>query len=524
MNFKKKLIFNFTICCICFLPWCGGQTWTQVEKIVPVDRAARDQYGVTVAISNDYAVVGSQRVANGNRGGAFIIEKNATGDWVEVQKLFPSDITNGDYFANAVSIYESTVLIGAAQERDGNPGDPSITQSGSAYFFERDGAGNWIESQKIAPSERSLNDFFGESVAMHGDYSVIGVPFNNFDANGVSEIDDSGAAFIFEKDELGVWQETQKIVASDRDDNALFGYSVAIDGNKLAVGSFSKRTDATGGNPLILAGGAYVFERDANGNWNEAAVVVAPDREASDRFGIAVSIDGDYLAVGAYRKSITGVAYIYQRNSSGGWEFLQKIVPTENDGLGTHFGISVSLQGDYLLVGGSKDNINTIEQNAGAGFLFKRNSSNVWEEIQKIVASDRSEDDSFGFSMAMDGDYIIAGAYEEDDDVSGANTLNDAGSVYIFESDIALSIDNPSFADQIKMYPNPSLEKVTIAMNNIFDDANIRIFNIHGQQLKTMNFGNKNELSFNTNFLTSGIYIVELQAGNNETTFKLIKE
>jgi hypothetical protein len=150
--------------------------------------------------------------------------------------------------------------------------------------------------------------------------------------------------------------------------------------------------NATGGASLNSAGSAYIFKRNANdGSWKQSKKIVASDREASDMFGVSVSISGDYAIVGAYNED---------QDKGGG---------------------------------------NTLSD-AGSAYIFK-NTAGSWAQVRKIVASDRGGFDLFGYSVAISGDYAIAGAYSESEDEAGGNNLAAAGSCYVFKNCIVRQTD-----------------------------------------------------------------------------------
>jgi hypothetical protein len=134
-------------------------------------------------------------------------------------------------------------------------------------------------------------------------------------------------------------------------------------------------------------------------------------------------------------------------------QLLQKISTCEscrdqND----YFGLSVEMNGDYLVVGAESDDYDEIEQNevenAGAAYIFKHNEfSNSWLQVDKIVANDRTASDFFGTNVQIEGDYIIVGNSRDDDDADNLNDLTDAGSVHIFKRDNGL--DTWSFHQKI---------------------------------------------------------------------------
>jgi len=433
----------------------NAQDFNEVIKAVAHDRAEADLFGISLSISGNFAIVGApyedEDAGGGNTlndaGSAYIFERDGNGNWNEVQKIVASDRAVQDYFGHSVCISGNYVLVGAPWEDEDTGGGNTISYAGSAYIFERDGSGNWNEVQKIVASDRAFEDYFGFPVSISGKYAIVGAYYEDEDAGGGNPLDGAGSAYIFERDGSGNWNEVQKIVASDRAEGDYFAYSVSISGNYVLVGAPWEDEDAGGGNTLNNAGSAYIFERDGSGNWNEVQKIVASDRAAVDQFCASVDISGNYVLVGAYGEdedagggntlSYAGSAYIFVRDGSGNWNEVQKIVAPDRD-VEDFFGISLSISGNYAIVGAVSEDedaggVNTLES-AGSAYIFERDGSGNWNEVQKIVASDRAVDDYFGRSVRISGDYVLVGTYNEDEDAGGLNTLDNSGSAYIFES------------------------------------------------------------------------------------------
>jgi len=414
-----------------------AQDWNEIIKAVASDRAAGDSFGYAVAISGNYAIVGAvnedEDVSGGNMmadaGSAYIFHYDGN-DWVQDQKIVASDRAVGDHFGNSVAISGDYAIVGAIFE-NGN--------SGSVYIYYNN-AGTWEEDQIITASDRASNDYFGMSVSISGDYAIVGASTEDEDENGLNYLRQSGSAYIFHHD--GSWNQVQKIVASDRDSIDYFGISVAISGDYAIVGAYNEDNNVSGGDSLANAGSAYIFYNNGS-SWVEDQKIVASDREEQDNFGYSVSISGDYAILGAYNEDEdatganrlpgAGSAYIFYNNGSN-WVQDQKIVASDREEQ-DYFGSSVSISGDYAIVGAYREDEDESGGNempeAGSAYVFYNNTG-TWEEVQKAVASDRAEDDSLGFSVAISGDYIIIGAFGEDEDVSGSNPMTNAGSVYFF--------------------------------------------------------------------------------------------
>ncbi len=315
------------------------------------------------------------------------------------------------------------------------------------FLFTQVNSQNWNELQKIVASDRGLLDEFGYSVCISGKYALVGAWKEDENATGGNTLSGAGSAYIFERNVSGAWIQVQKIVASDREVDATFGYSVSIDGNYAIVGANSEDKDATGGNTKSNAGAAYIFERNTSGVWIQVQKIVAVDRQANDAFGWSVCISGDYIIVGSPNEDHNGTgnynygsAYIFKRNSYGVWTQVQKLVASDP---GTHdfFAESVSISGNYAVIGAHLEDHNVTGGSymnyAGSAYVFERNTSGSWNQAQKIVASDRTLKDNFGCSVSISGNYIIVGANDEDHNVTGGNYISKSGSAYIFERNIS---------------------------------------------------------------------------------------
>ena len=301
---------------------------TEDHKLTASDGAANDNFGGSVSISGDYAVVGAKGdddSGNGS-GSAYIFERAAGGAWLQTPKLTASVGAEWDYFGESVSISGDYAVVGAS----GN--DDNGDSSGSAYIFERDAGGAWLQKPKLTASDAAAGDSFGRSVSISGGYAVVGAYGD--DDNGSS----SGSAYIFERDGGGVWSQTPKLTASDGAGSDLFGMSVSISGDYAIVGA---RGDADNG---YESGSAYIFERDATGAWLQTPKLTASDGANYDRFGSSVSINGDYALVGG---AGSNSAYLFERDASGVWaQCTAKL--SSFDWAGPS---SVSLSGDNAFVG-----------------------------------------------------------------------------------------------------------------------------------------------------------------------------
>ena len=403
-----------------------GQTMTDMfpeSKLTASDGETNDQFGYNVSISGDYAVIGAytEDANGGQSGSAYIFERDGAGVWSEVQKLTASDGSSLDYFGFSVAISGETVVIGADYDDDNG------SASGSAYVFERDGVGFWSETQKLIASDAAANERFGYSVSISGNTVGIGAAYDDdVDAATI----DAGSAYVFERDEAGVWSQVQKLTASDGAGGDLFGKSVSISGDTLVVGA--DYDDDNGS----ASGSAYVFDRDGGGFWSETQKLTASDGSSVDYFGWKVSISGETMVVSANYDDDNGLnsgsVFIFERDGAGVWSEAQKLTASdgaEND----QFGRSVSISGNKVVIGVDADDDNG--GNSGSAYVFERGGAGNWSEVQKLTASDGAASDFFGRSVSISGETVVVGGHGNDDNGSGS------GSAYMFDLNSVLNLD-----------------------------------------------------------------------------------
>ncbi len=159
---------------------------TEQAKLTASDAASEDDFGRSVSISGDTAIIGSPLDDDGgsSSGSAYLFVRIA-GTWTEQAKLTADDAAAGDLFGDSVSISGDTAIIGATKDED-----PGSLDSGSAYVFVRS-AGTWTGQAKLTATEAAAEDNFGFSVSISGDTAVVG---SIGDDDGGSS---SGSAYVY---------------------------------------------------------------------------------------------------------------------------------------------------------------------------------------------------------------------------------------------------------------------------------------------------------------------------------------
>jgi len=474
------------------------------KKITASDRGAIDNFGWSIDIDGDYAVVGApfrDEIGSGggvaeNSGAVYIFENDGVGNWNEVQKIIASDAQLEDRFGWTVAISGNYIVVGTPFEDEDENGNTTLDTAGAVYIFEKDVNGVWNEVQKVVASDRAENDNFGYAVAIDGDFIVVGALFEDEDQSGSNPLMDAGSVYILKRETNGTWSETQKIVASDREFFNWFGEKVAISGDYLIVAAKEESEDAQGNNNLGEAGAAYIFQKDASDDWFEVQKITASDRSVFANFGTDVDIDGDYAVIGAILESEdvsgdntlleAGAAYIFEKNAVGTWIEVNKLVPSDRD-TGDEFGISVAIRGDRAIVGANRENEDESGNNtlnaSGSAYVFERNASGSWNEKEKLAAFDRANFDNFGIDVALSNEYVFVAANWENEDSNGSNSLNNSGSVYIADNSNVLSNSDISNLDSFfSIFPNPVDELLSIDFRNIQEEVTVTIYNALGKQ------------------------------------------
>jgi len=390
-----------------FQPDCGaaygykfnGNTWDeQAPKLAAADAAGGEQFGGSVAVDGDVAVVGvpnDECPAGPICGSAYVYRFNGSA-WVEEAKLTLSDAIPGDIFGYSVSISGNVVVVG--------------TYSRRAYVFVEP-AGGWVdmtETARLVAMDGASNDQFGSSVSVSGYVAVVGSPRDDC-ANGAL---DCGSAYAFRSyDEGSHWFQNGKLTAMDAAEEDTFGYAVSVSGDVAVVGAYGD--DCANGD--ADCGSAYVFRFNGS-NWVQAGKLSASDAAQRDYLGRSVSIGADTIVLGASGAGCCGSAYVFTKPGLSWTNMTQTARLTASDpSSGANLGWSIALSGDRVVVGRTYDSCPSGAY-CGAAYVFDKPAGGWTDTIEtvKLIASDRSAQDDFGSSVSVSGDKVLVGAVYDD--------------------------------------------------------------------------------------------------------------
>ena len=368
----------------------------ETQKLTASDATEFDLFGTAVDIHGDLMIVGAVLDDDGglNTGAAYVLRFDpATSQWVEEQKLTAIEPVPQSYFGIYVSITEDLALIGAWFD-----GENGYT-AGSAYIFRFDPETSlWVQEQKLLASDGSDFDRFGSAVSIWGDVAMVGAYLDD------DPVPDTGSVYVFQYDpDSGIWNEVQKLIPLEI---GRFGRSVSLQGDTALIGTCC---DLEMG---FQAGAAYVyrFDPDGSGQWIQEQKLVASDGDDNDIFGWSVSLDGDVALIGAYGDNLgpvidAGSAYVFRFNGSQ-WVQEQKLTASDA-AIGDFFGWSVSLQGDLAVIGAPLDD--DYASASGSSYVFTFDGKQ-WNETAKLRYEQVQEVHTFGISVATDGEHVLVGA------------------------------------------------------------------------------------------------------------------
>ncbi len=349
---------------------------------------------------------------------------------------------------------------------------------------------SWNQQAYVKAANNDGSDEFGYSVALSGDTLAVGAYkedsnqttiTNGTTASSDDSNADSGAVYVYKRTGT-TWAQQAYVKAVNNDASDWFGSSVALSGDTLAVGAYKEdsnqttitndNTSASSNDSNTGSGAVYVYKRTGT-SWAQEAYVKAANNDLGeyyDNFGSSIALSGDTLAVGAYQEdsnqttitngtdassdnsnSSSGAVYVYRRTGTS-WAQEAYVKSANNDAYDM-FGSS-ALSGDTLAVGASGEASNqttitngtTASSNnsnaySGAVYVYKRTGTS-WAQQAYLKAANNDVRDNFGMRVALSGDKLLVGAYNEDSyqatitngtDASSYNNNDGAGAVYVYK-------------------------------------------------------------------------------------------
>lgn len=259
----------------------SGTTWSQQGgALLAKDAGANELFGAAIALDGDM-LVATSTVDNGNKGSVNTFTRSGTTWTRDTNDLTETRIGANQTYGVSVALLEGDTLVVGASGDDDN----GQTDSGSVFVYERENNA-WVYKSNPHQSDPEAYSYFGVRVAISGKYLLVGARGDD------EEAADSGAAYLYSKNDSGFFTYRQKITGSDIHASSNFGVSVDIDGDMLIVGADGQ--DGT----VSDSGGAYLFRLEGD-TWVEHAAITGDSGASGDLFGYSVSIEGEWAVIGA---------------------------------------------------------------------------------------------------------------------------------------------------------------------------------------------------------------------------------
>lgn len=440
--------------------WFDTRGWYQEAYVKAANAGSYDGFGRSMSLNGDTLAVGAREedsqqttITNGsganidnskeNSGAVYVYRRSGT-HWAQEAYIKAVNADKNDYFGTRVSISGDTLVVGASGEgstentitndttASTNNAEPN---AGAVYVYRRTGT-EWAQeayvkaanAQGYIPYNPPVTsgqspDYFGSQVAVNADTFVVGVSqedasqstiTNGTGASANNSASDSGAVYVYRRSG-SVWAQEAFIKASNVGQYDNFGSSVSLHGDTLAVGApneDSNQTVITNGptassnNDATESGAVYVFRRNGT-QWAQEAFVKAANADVYDHFGVSVAVSGDVLVVGA---------------------------PEEDSDQKT-------------ITNGSTASVENILGDSGAAYIYRRLGIE-WAQEAYVKAANvggyintNNSGDRFGYAVAVSGETVVVGAYHEDSSqstitnsssASSDDSLKKSGAVYIY--------------------------------------------------------------------------------------------
>jgi len=396
----------------------GGTLLYTLDNPNAYSTSANDVFGYSVAISGNYAIVSAPNEddSSGIQSGKVYIYNVTTGALLyTLDNPNAYDTSAGDQFGVSVAIDGNYAIVGAYNEDDsGGIG------SGKAYIYNvTTGALLYTLNNPTAYST-SDGDFFGSSVAISGNYAIVGA-YNEDDAGGAT----SGKAYIYNVSTGALLFTLNNPNAYSTSVDDYFGFPVAISGNYAIVGATSE--DDAGGSQ---SGKAYIYNVTTGALLFTLNNPTAYDTSDGDQFGSSVAISGNYAIVGAYTEDDasgldSGKVYVYNVSTGALLYTLNNPNPYDTS-VEDYFGYKVAISGNCAIVSAPLED-DSGGLNSGKVYVYNVSTGALLLTLDNPNPYSTSTTDRFGFSVALSGNYAIVGSNGEDD-AGGA----DSAKAYIF--------------------------------------------------------------------------------------------
>ncbi|CAL2075753.1 hypothetical protein [Tenacibaculum sp. 190524A02b] len=409
---KKKILFIAIIfsllsysqnnCSLDEAKFSGIVTTTNVgaAKFKASDATSNYRFGERVAIDGNIAVTVS-RSNSVEAGKVYVYINDGSGNWSQQTILMASDGFAGDNFGSSVALEGNYLVVGARSQTN-----ESGIDTGAVYLFEYNGSNTWTEVAVFEPSDGSSGDRFGESVSIEGNLILVGARDGSV----------GGCAYLYENDGTNTFTYSETKLEPQVQSNysgARFGYDVLVKDGRAYVGGPADYSSVG----RASAGSVQIWDQANDGSWSRTHRLRGT--ETSEYFGSAISVDGDYLAIGAYNFEVSstpeadqGRVFVYEADINGDYLDANRVI-VQNDDKDSYndqrFGTDVVIDNGFLYVGTFGNGSNSTD----AVYIFKDDGTNNWSQLTKLT-SGGGWDEFSNRALAVSYPYVLVGQNEDD--------------------------------------------------------------------------------------------------------------
>ncbi len=333
----------------------AGGTWSEVGQLRASDADVGDYFGRALAVEGDLLWAGATGV-DSSRGAAYVLQREAPGEWREVARLQPDDLEAGDSFGRAVAVDGDVALVSSAGQDSAR---------GAVYAFRRDAAsGQWTQEARITADDGGQGSMFGLAVALRGDVALVGAP---------GQGERAGAAYVFRHDpDSGEWRQTGKLEGTGVGQNAGFGAGVLIREDRALVSAPGHDRSS---------GAVFVFDwNEEESEWEASTRLLPFDGQYGTGFGATLALVDGELWIGAPGGDGSGTIYRYAlaAGQEGGWSGATKLTP-EGVERGDNFASSLTVADGVAAAGLTGD-----DYGAGTALIMERDEAGQWAAAGKV--------------------------------------------------------------------------------------------------------------------------------------------
>ena len=488
----------------------------EVKKLKHHANNGFEHFGWASAIKGDWMALSTPyyEVEMGKRDAGVVKMYRLEGDkWTQTQTLIDPEGVALDNFGYSIALHHGLLVVGAIGTFENGP------YSGSALVYEFNGK-QWQLKARLRPSDPKSSMYFGHSSATNGKEIAI----SSIRADGKSE--ESGAVYVFRKNDFGIWAFATKLQSSDGRTHDKFGTSVAMNEmGEIAVGA----PYADGA--IEKSGAVYMFSPSQAGDYSETRLVHS-NATTRDYFGSSVALDRNHLIIGAFmadgKTNNDGCAFHFVKRNNR-WsqaQILEEPVGKLND----QFGKSLALSDDRLLIGAPKSDYGADSLDVGSVYFYKFDSGR-WLLQDVLTSPSPVPHAGFGYTLSIDRRNLAVSALSASDAVS-----SNAGAVFVTSvSELVTGINPQEMVGEFELiaYPNPSYEEVTIRYElRASSEVGIVIYDLQGRLIKELlrptfqSLGRK-EIVWNLRsdhgaLVNPGLYLYTLNIGGNQFSRRLM--